>query len=100
MFRRRAEGNSGGLRQMRSTRRQRARRTFRSRLCWLTLGMAGMIQLAWASRANAQRTGEPVKQERLLLGDLYAQVEQLNPRAAAARALTVAAEARVAGARR
>jgi len=53
--------------------------------------------LTAVERTGAQRSMPP---DRLLLGDLYAQVERANPRIAAANALAGAARARVPGARR
>jgi len=48
----------------------------------------------------AQSSTQASRQNVLLLGDLYVQVRQLNPRVAAAQSLAVAVQARVAGARR
>jgi outer membrane protein TolC len=59
-----------------------------------------MIHVSSLSPAIAQGSSQPARLERLLLGDLYAQIGQTNPRVAAARALTVAAQARVASATR
>ena len=85
---------------MHSTGRQRARRTLSSYVRWLTLGAAATIHVTSVAAAIAQGPNQPPQQNRLLLGDLYAQVRQINPRAAAARALTAAAQARVASATR
>ena len=59
--------------------------------------VALLAALTALDRTGAQRSTPP---DRLLLGDLYAQVERANPRIAAANALATAAHARVAGARR
>src|SRR5665647_6309 len=56
------------------------------------------LQLAWPSPVAAQST-QPARSP-VLLGDLYGQVQRANPRVAAARSLTRAAQARVAGASR
>jgi outer membrane protein, heavy metal efflux system len=61
----------------------------------LTLA-AVAASLGAATRAHAQRAAG----DRLLLGDLYADVARANPRIAAASALATAAQARVAGTRR
>ena len=58
-----------------------------------------LLALAWPAQAIAQFTREPDLSP-LLLGDLYSQVQGINPRVAAARSLTRAAEARVPGASR
>jgi outer membrane protein TolC len=84
---------------MRDTQQQRARRTLSSYVTWLALGAAA-CQVTSLSSAVAQEPNHPTSQNGLRLGDLYAQVKQTNPRAAAARALTVAAQARVPGATR
>lgn len=58
-----------------------------------------LLALAWPAQVSAQLTHEPDLSP-LLLGDLYSQVQRINPRVAAARSLTRAAEARVPGASR
>lgn len=90
----------GGFRYMRNNHQRLAHRSPRSWLRRLTLGAAAMIQFTSVSPAIAQGANLPARRERLLLGDVYAQIKQTNPRVAAARALTVAAQARVAGATR
>ena len=61
-----------------------------------------LLQLAWSARGAAQSNGPARDAEHapLLLGDLYGQVQRINPRAEAARSLTRAAQARVPGASR
>jgi outer membrane protein TolC len=60
------------------------------------------LPLAWPASLGAQLTQPARDPERstLLLGDLYAEVQRANPRIAAARSLTRAAQARVPGASR
>jgi outer membrane protein TolC len=60
------------------------------------------VQLAWPTPGLAQSTQSAREPEHspLLLGDLYGQVQRANPRVAAARSLSRAAEARVPGASR
>jgi outer membrane protein TolC len=61
-----------------------------------------LLQLAWPAHGTAQSTGvtREAAHSPLLLGDLYGQVQRVNPRADAARSLTRAAQARVPGASR
>lgn len=67
----------------------------------LLIGMVP-LQLAWPAPVAAQSTqpGRETVRSPLLLGDLYGQVQRANPRVAAARSLTRAAQARVPGASR
>ena len=58
-----------------------------------------LLTLAWPAQVTAQWARKPDLSP-LLLGDLYSQVQRINPRVAAARSLTRAAEARVPGASR
>ena len=86
---------------MRNIQRRRGRRGFdigaRERVL---LCAAAMFQLAGSARATAQTPSPPPHEDRVVLGDLYSQVQRVNPRAAAARSLTLAAAARVPGATR
>ena len=64
-----------------------------------------LLALAWPAVAaqsspSWRRTASDTAGAQLLLGDLYGDVQRANPRVAAARALTRAAEARVPGALR
>lgn len=79
---------------------RRARRALDRIVRRLTLFVVPLLWLASARTAAAQAPSEASRQDRVLLGDLYAQVRRINPRSAAARSLTLAAEARVAGATR
>ena len=83
---------------MHKTARQRVGRTLSS--CLIALGATGTLHVASVAPAIAQGPNRTSQQETLRLGDLYAEVKQINPRITAARALTVAARARVAGTRR
>jgi cobalt-zinc-cadmium efflux system outer membrane protein len=85
---------------MQDLQRRRARRSLERILRLLTLFVAPVFWVASAKSAAAQIPSEAPWRDRVLLGELYAQVRRINPRAAAARSLTVAAEARVAGATR
>lgn len=64
------------------------------------LGLAAALQLAIGMGALAQPATPSRAPASLVLGDLYALVQQGNPRAAAARSLAIAAQARVIGATR
>jgi outer membrane protein TolC len=59
-----------------------------------------MLLVARSGQAVAQTSNQAAREDRVVLGDLYSQVQRVNPRAAAARSLTVAAAARVSGATR
>ena len=75
---------------------RRPRRSLRRFVRRIGFFVTPILCVASARSVAAQaRSQDPV-----ILGDLYAQVGRSNPRAAAARSLTLAAEARVAGATR
>ena len=59
-----------------------------------------MLSLASVSPVRAQGATQAAPPQRLLLGDLYARIQQSNQRVVASRALAVAARSRVAGATR
>jgi cobalt-zinc-cadmium efflux system outer membrane protein len=61
---------------------------------------AATLVVAASAPAFAQTSSQSPPEDRVLLGDLYSQVQRANPRAAAARLLAVAAATRVAGATR
>ncbi|HEY6088823.1 MAG TPA: TolC family protein [Gemmatimonadaceae bacterium] len=60
----------------------------------------GLLALSRVASGQATPSKGTTAGEPMLLGDLYAAVQRLNPRVAAARSLAQAAKARVAGARR
>ena len=73
------------------------------RRTWRPLFIAMMLlPLALSAHVAAQSSQHARAKDLspLLLGDLYSQVQRINPRVAAARSLTRAAEARVPGASR
>ena len=79
-----------------STRRRRGRRVFATSALALVVAASALARAPGLAAQTAEiPTSEPVR-----LGDLYAQVQRANPRAAAARSLATAAEARVPGATR
>lgn len=80
--------------------KRRAHRALDRTVRRLILFMVPLLCLASARTAAAQLPSEVSRQDRVLLGDLYDQVRRINPRVAAARSLTLADEARVAGASR
>ena len=58
------------------------------------------LQLSWSVAASSQQITQPTHDWQpsvMLLGDLYSEVQRANPRVQAARSLTRAAQARVAG---
>lgn len=59
-----------------------------------------MFQLAAGAQLLAQAPTRAPRENRVILGELYSQVQRQNPRAAAARSLATAARARVPGATR
>ena len=61
---------------------------------------AAATLVAGGTPARAQTLNQAQREDRLVLGDLYSQAQRANPRAAAARSLSVAAAARVPGATR
>lgn len=86
---------------MRNTQRRRGRRLVHMVSSGWTISFAtAMLQLAGGAQLLAQGRTPASRADRVLLGDLYSQVQRLNPRAAAARSLTAAARARVPGATR
>ena len=82
---------------MRITYRHQARFTLHACAPGRMLATIAMLHLTHVAPALAQGAMQPPPQERLLLGDLYHQIKQVNPRAAAARSLAAAATARVPG---
>lgn len=64
------------------------------------LSATAMFLAAGRAPTFAQASSQSPPGDRVLLGDLYSQVQRANPRAAAARLLAVAAATRVAGATR
>jgi outer membrane protein TolC len=66
----------------------------------VTLSAAAIFHFAGGAPVSAQSPTQVSEDDRVLLGDLYAQVQRVNPRAVAARSLAVATAARVAGATR
>lgn len=83
---------------MHDIQQRRTRRSVGTLVRAILLGAIALTRLP--REAPAQRPTQQTPQERLRLGDLYDGVKRANPRAAAARSLTAAAAARVAGARR
>lgn len=59
-----------------------------------------MLAVVGSASAFAQTSTQAPPEDRVVLGDLYSQVQRANPRVAAARSLSVAAAARVSGATR
>ncbi len=88
---------------MSDTERRRHRRNLGLRTTGRLVSIATLLlQFTWPARGAAQSDG-PARGSMhppLLLGDLYGQVQRVNPRADAARSLTRAAQARVPGASR
>ena len=76
-----------------STKRRRRRRAF-------ALGACAFVVAAFALAAAAGLAAQTARIEPVRLGDLYTQVQRANPKAAAARSLAAAAQARVPGATR
>ena len=81
-----------------NTQRRRERRVRDVVASGLVTSCALMVfQIAGGASASAQTASQAPRQDRVVLGELYSQVQRANPRATAARALTAAATARVPG---
>ena len=86
---------------MHETQRRRARRASGVVVtARFTLLAAAMHLAAAGAPAFAQTSSQAPREDRVVLGDLYSQVQRANPRVAAARSLAVAAATRVPGATR
>lgn len=77
--------------------RRRNRRSLEIAVCGRAIGLIGALATAtWVPSASGQTSAG----DRVLLGDLFTQVQRANPRVAAARSFAQAAQARVPGASR